>query len=194
MFHTPSINQVKKQAKVMNIPILISKTLFSSLLNLIDAKQENITLKFYEFGYEFQQGEYKIIYPRNRRVEDDFRTNISSLNYKLPPDSPSFTVSKSLIDNVCSDMSYIIKESNFKATLDLKKGKLVISNLEDIIEVPCDFKSDPCLTLKKINIVRLQKLLGGCSEEVKISTSDNPEAFLYFENDLEYIVMSVVRK
>jgi len=39
MFHTPSIEQVKKQAKVMDLPILISKTKGEKELELIDLEK-----------------------------------------------------------------------------------------------------------------------------------------------------------
>jgi asparagine synthase (glutamine-hydrolysing) len=39
MFHTPSIEQVKKQAKVMNLPILISKTKGEKELELVDLEK-----------------------------------------------------------------------------------------------------------------------------------------------------------
>jgi hypothetical protein len=102
-----------------------------------------------------------------------------------------FTVNKEQIGRVCAGMPYFLKESNSVVVMNILEKKIIIHNPEDNVEIPFDFKPEGNFTFKKLNLTRLLRLLNNFKGDVEIQSGVAVGEYLYMENEMENIVMTI---
>lgn len=92
MFHTPSIEKTKKQAKVMRIPLIVQKTVGKKEKELLDLKKAIFKAKK-EFGIEgVVSGAIKSVYQASRIQEICFELNLEVFNPLWQKDEEAYLV------------------------------------------------------------------------------------------------------
>jgi hypothetical protein len=185
--------RVSKTGFDLPYPIILNKSLFLAIINVLEEKQDALHIRFYDKGFEIINNNTIIMSSRVESIENIFNANILKIQYNQPS-LPVFSINKRLIDDICKNMSYLLKDRNGVVALDLLNNKIVLDSIEDNVQVPCNFKADPSFVSKKLNLLRLQKLCKNCKDDFTISSSFEANSLLYFENDLEYLVMAAVKK
>ncbi len=172
-------------------PMFVNRTLYSLMASLCEKEDDLLRVKFFDKRYEVHKGDNQIIVGRNKELERVFENNVLSLPMTINTNT-EFTLKKSEINRIHSDMTYFIREANNVILFNILDNKIIINSIDDNIEIPFNFSRKGDYTFKKINLARLYKLLTNLKDEITVKSNTPVLEFLYMENDTENVILTVV--
>jgi len=172
-------------------PVIINSDAYSIISEMMKESKDSVMLNFYQNRVEAISPSITLIMMNNANILSAYKDNVLSIPTQTDIDT-TFTINKNEIQSFFDRYSGLMKKGNYHCTIDFAGKKLMFDNGEDTIERDITLSVKGEFSNKKINLVRLIQSLQHCGESVEIQSSVAPDGYLYFKNEVEQIILTVV--
>jgi len=170
---------------------VINKLAYSVLIDMMKENKGSVIANFFPNRVELNSQTVTLILMNNPVVLSAYKDNVVSFEMTTSA-TTSFSFVKAEILDFYSSYSVIMRKGNFHCTFDFVNSTLTYDHGGDSVTRNITLEKTGEFTFKKVNLERLLSCIDNCGDIVSCSSEVDPFAFLYLNNDVESVVLTVV--